>query len=414
MKILMLAPEPFLEARGTPLSVYQRLRALSALGHHVDLVTYHVGKAVTLPNLRIYRIPAIPFVKEVPIGPSAIKPVLDILLFFTALLLLLRRRYNVIHSHEEAAFLAVFLGFIFRTRHIYDMHSSLPRQLTNFGFGNWRALVWAFEWLERLVISTCDAVIAIGTDLEALVRKIDPKATVITIENLPVTSSDVHGHADSVCQLRQQLALEDKRPIVYAGTFEVYQGLDLLLHSARIVIDANPQAYFLVVGGKAHQVEHWQAEACKLGLFTHMRFVGTVPVEESVTYLDLAEILVSPRVGGTSVPLKIYSYLHAGKPIVATRLISHTTVLNDEVACLVEPTPVAVASGILALLEDDQLRTRLSTAAQLHAETNYSYAAYKEKVRLIYQTLLRPAYTESSANGAADAIAVDSHAIAQD
>ena len=39
MKILMVAPQPFFEPRGTPISVYQRLEALSALGHHIDLLT---------------------------------------------------------------------------------------------------------------------------------------------------------------------------------------------------------------------------------------------------------------------------------------------------------------------------------------------------------------------------------------
>ena len=39
MKILMLAPEPFFQPRGTPISVYQRIKALSALGHEVDLAT---------------------------------------------------------------------------------------------------------------------------------------------------------------------------------------------------------------------------------------------------------------------------------------------------------------------------------------------------------------------------------------
>ncbi len=148
MKILMLAPQPFLEPRGTPLSVYQRIRALSALGHHVDLVTYHVGRDVHVNNLQIHRIPRVPFVTQVKVGPSWIKPFLDLLMFFVALRLMLSRRYDVIHSHEEAAFLALPLSALFNVRHIYDMHSSLPRQFANFNFGNWPPLVGCFELLE--------------------------------------------------------------------------------------------------------------------------------------------------------------------------------------------------------------------------------------------------------------------------
>ena len=52
MHILMIAPEPFFEPRGTPFSEYHRIRALLDLGHTVDLVTYPFGKDVELPGSR--------------------------------------------------------------------------------------------------------------------------------------------------------------------------------------------------------------------------------------------------------------------------------------------------------------------------------------------------------------------------
>ena len=64
MKILMLAPEPFFESRGTPISVLGRLRALSTLGHEVDLVTYHLGENVSIPGMTIHRIPRVPLVRS--------------------------------------------------------------------------------------------------------------------------------------------------------------------------------------------------------------------------------------------------------------------------------------------------------------------------------------------------------------
>ena len=55
MHILMIAPEPFFEPRGTPFSEYHRIRALIDLGHTVDLVTYPFGRDVDLAGLRIFR-----------------------------------------------------------------------------------------------------------------------------------------------------------------------------------------------------------------------------------------------------------------------------------------------------------------------------------------------------------------------
>src|SRR5579864_5790765 len=84
VRILMIAPEPFLEPRGTPFSVYHRVKALLTLGYEVDLVTYPIGKQVEMPGLHIYRAPAIPGIRKVKIGPSLAKLPLDALLFLTA------------------------------------------------------------------------------------------------------------------------------------------------------------------------------------------------------------------------------------------------------------------------------------------------------------------------------------------
>ncbi|MCH8283078.1 MAG: HAD-IC family P-type ATPase, partial [Chloroflexi bacterium] len=96
MKILMLAPEPFFESRGTPISVLGRLRALSTLGHEVDLVTYHLGENVSIPGMTIHRIPRVPLVRSIKVGPSFIKPFLDVLLFAKAIRLLKRAGVRVV------------------------------------------------------------------------------------------------------------------------------------------------------------------------------------------------------------------------------------------------------------------------------------------------------------------------------
>src|SRR5260370_19984935 len=99
MRVLMIAPEPFMEPRGTPFSVYHRARALLALGYEIDLVTYPIGERVALPGLHVYRSPSLPFIRKVSIGPSLAKLPLDALLFLTAFWRLCLRRYRYLHTH---------------------------------------------------------------------------------------------------------------------------------------------------------------------------------------------------------------------------------------------------------------------------------------------------------------------------
>jgi glycosyltransferase involved in cell wall biosynthesis len=106
-----------------------------------------------------------------------------------------------------------------------------------------------------------------------------------------------------------------------------------------------------------------------------------------MSYADIAEILVSPRTEGTSVPLKIYSYLHSGKPIVATRLPAHTQVLDDSMAVLVEPTSKALADGIICLLKNKEFGNRLGEKAKKVSQECYSMDSYLTKVTQIYDYL---------------------------
>ena len=77
-RILVVAPQPFYQDRGTPIALRQVLEALSQLGYGVDLLTFPQGEDITLPGLRIFRA-ANPFgIGTVPIGFSLRKLALDV------------------------------------------------------------------------------------------------------------------------------------------------------------------------------------------------------------------------------------------------------------------------------------------------------------------------------------------------
>jgi glycosyltransferase involved in cell wall biosynthesis len=386
MNILMIAPEPFFEPRGTPFSVFGRLRALSQLGHDVDLVTYHVGENLVIPRVAIFRTPVLRFIRHVPVGPSQIKLLLDVLLLFRALGLMLRKRYDLLHTHEEASFFGVLLAWLFGIPHVYDMHSSLPQQLMNFRYTRSHTLVRLFEWLERRAINSSDTVITICPALAEQVKKLNGRVPQFMIENVSSMDDDPQVVSEeSLGAFRAAHSLEGRRIVLYVGNLEPYQGVDLLTASARQVLARVENAVFLIVGGNPEQVEHHRLWVAKHGLSSHFRFTGQRPHREMAGYIRLAEVLVSPRTVGTNTPLKIYSYLQSGKPIVATNLPTHTQILNDDVAVLVEPNPDAVARGILSVLEDSSSAGRVATQARKLYESRYSFQAFVKKTEQALQ-----------------------------
>jgi glycosyltransferase involved in cell wall biosynthesis len=381
VRILMIAPEPFFEPRGTPFSEFHRIRALTALGHHVDLVTYPFGQTVSMPGLRVFRSARPPFLRRVKIGPSLAKIPLDALLTLTAIRRAVAGQYDAIHSHEEGGLIGAVLALLLRVPHLYDMHSSLPQQLTNFAFSRSRLIARAFLAIERFMIRRSRVVIVICPSLEETVRAIEPQARTVLIENAPGSAEDA-ATADDAAAVRRSFGLADATPLVlYTGTFEAYQGLDLLFEAMAIVHRARPDVRLILAGGDVDQIGRATEKARLSGIASATIFAGERPASEIPAYLLAADVLVSPRSRGTNTPLKIYQYLRSGRPIVATRLLTHTQVLNDHTAFLTGATPQQFADGIFAALTDRPRAERVGANARHLAETKYSYEAYLERTR---------------------------------
>jgi glycosyltransferase involved in cell wall biosynthesis len=157
----------------------------------------------------------------------------------------------------------------------------------------------------------------------------------------------------------------------------------------------------LIVGGEPAQVEAARAEADRLGAGTVAVFTGQQPAREIPAFLQACDILVSPRIRGTNTPLKIYSYLRSGRPIVATDLLTHTQVLSREVAVLVKPEADALAAAMMDLIDRPAERERLAKAAAALAATRYSRESYVRRTAEAYRRLLGPSHHASGTESAA-------------
>ncbi len=373
----MIAPEPIFEPRGTPFSVVGRMKALSDLGHEVDLLTYPMGGSVPVPGVRIFRVPRIPGIRKVKIGPSYTKLPLDFLLLLYSFFRTGRKKYDLIHTHEEAGFWGVPLSRIRRIPHVYDMHSSLPQQLRNFQFTRSGIVIGIFRSLERWVLRHAGGVIAICEDLYRYACGSGYAEKTVLIENV-IDYGMIFGSEDRSEELRKKYGLDNQKVALYTGTFEAYQGLDLLIQSAAEVVKKVPRIRFLLVGGHPRQVDIYREMARAKGLESYFIFTGQVQPQEIDSYIRCADVLLSPRTAGTNTPLKIYAYLRSGVPVVATRLATHTQVLNDEIAFLAEPTPEAFSAAVLNALLDKKWNRRVTGNARRISAGRYSYGRYLE------------------------------------
>jgi glycosyltransferase involved in cell wall biosynthesis len=189
--------------------------------------------------------------------------------------------------------------------------------------------------------------------------------------------------------VRSAWGISENAPLaLYTGTFEAYQGVDMLIDAVAIIAKRRPDTRVLVVGGEPAQVEAARAHAAEAGAAGITIFTGQQPAKEIPGFVQASDLLVSPRIRGTNTPLKIYSYLRSGKPIVATNLLTHTQVLTPGIAKLAEPDAASFAAAILDLIEQPEERARLSSAAKAIAQEKYSRETYLRRTEEAYRRLM--------------------------
>ncbi len=384
MNILLLAPHPFYQERGTPIAVDLLLTALSRRGDQVDVVTFHEGTGKTYPGVTLHRIPRLPGMHGIRPGFSFKKLVCDAFVLAKALRLAARGTYGVVHAVEESVFMAMLIRRLFHIPYVFDMDSSLPRQMIE----KFRFLVVfspILKWFEGCAIRHALAVVPVCDALADIARPYAPHKLCLLRDISLLAQAPLNDSRG----LQPALATIPHPCFLYIGNLERYQGLDLLMDSFALLLQKGTRASLVIAGGQKTDIQHYQKKSAMAGLGAHVHFLGPWPIDRMAELFALADVLVSPRIQGNNTPMKIYSYLHSGKPILATDLPTHTQVLSPDVAMLASPTPEHFAAGMRVLIEHPDQGQAMSRRAKALADKQYSFAVFERTVKELYEWIER-------------------------
>ncbi|MBU1431430.1 glycosyltransferase [Myxococcota bacterium] len=184
----------------------------------------------------------------------------------------------------------------------------------------------------------------------------------------------------SRAEARARLGLPDDKPIAcYTGRVDPEKGVGLLLEMARRL----PQVRFLIVGsrGPGGPLEREGAA------LENVIFAPWQAYSATVEYLYAADVLLVPptgapltRHGNTVLPMKLFSYLAAGRVILAPRAPDTRELLNDEDAVLVPPDDVAAATEALRATLAAPARMEALAAAALEVASAYTWDARARRI----------------------------------
>ncbi len=382
LRILFISTQPFFEWRGSSIRVKFNLLALESMGHRVDLLAPPIGADVPALSTRVRRVLPLPGVKRLAIGPSPAKLLFDMQLACAAIWLAIRHRYDVIHATEEGGTIAWLAARITAARCIYEKHSDPA----SYRKGGLRDLVMAaYRGVERFTSRRVDAVICTGAGLAQQARRYAPDTPVSHIPDIP--SSLEEPDPGAVAARRADLVTSDDDVIVtYVGSFAVYQGIDLLFESIPRVLEAQPRARFLVIGGSAAEIDRRRQQ---LGRHAdRVLFAGMVDPDRLPEWLSASDILLVPRLAGVNTPLKVLDYFKAAGAIVATDTVANRLLLDADTARLSGSTADEFAAAIGELVADPAERERLAGNGRRRYLDDLNFDRFRDKLEAVYRQLL--------------------------
>ena len=370
-RVLYILPQPFFQPRGSSFRALSTVEAIAGLGYQVDLLCFPLGADPPNKGFTILRSGRPPFFTSVRVGPSPRKVLFDVPLAWRARRLVRANGYDVIHGVEEAGFIAAHLGRRYGIPYIFDMHSWMSQQLEDVNYLRTRFLLEQFKRFELRSMAQARAIITVGPEMTEALKRLAPGVSAYSLPDSPLSFGDAPA-PELERTIGRNFFSQHRKTILYTGNFHPYQGIDLLIQSIRHLkqrIDGRFDFVLLLVGGSAAEartVGRYRQMAAELGVAQNIVFGGEYPAEAMPIFMKRSDLLVSSRITGNNVPLKVYTYLASGTLLVATKTPSHTQVLSEGNCLLADPEPAALARALYRGLAEitEQEKERITAAAR--------------------------------------------------
>jgi glycosyltransferase involved in cell wall biosynthesis len=270
----------------------------------------------------------------------------------------LRNRYDVIHVHSVPDFevFAALIPKLLGAKIILDIHDIVPEfYVSKFNSSQDSITFRLLVHIERLSIAFSDHVIA-ANDIwkDRLVQRSVKAGKCTTMLNFPDTS---------LFHRQGRHRSDDKFIILYPGTLNYHQGIDIAVRAFSRIRQKAPQAEFHIFGEGDQQVI-LKSLIAELGLQDKVFLKGSIPIEDIGSVIENADLGVVPKrknnFGDEAFSTKIFEFMVLGVPIIVPNTTIDRFYFNDSVVKFFSANDEEnLADAILLLINDSDLRQTL-------------------------------------------------------
>lgn len=278
-------------------------------------------------------------------------------------------RYDVVHVHNLPDFLvfAAWYPKLTGTRVILDIHDIVPELFANKFDTKPGDIYFEFlKFVEKASAAFADFVI-VSNHLwyEKLVSRAVSKEKCTVFLN----------HVDSALFYRRERTRTDDRVIIiFPGSFQWHQGLDIAIEAFALVRKKVPNAEFHIYGGGDEKNELMELRD-RLGLTESVKFCGSASLEQIADVISNADLGVVPKradsFGNEAYSTKIMEFMSQGVPVVLSRTKIDNFYFDDSVVrFFVSGDVQALAEAMLEVIENKTLRESLIAGGFRYVELN--------------------------------------------
>jgi glycosyltransferase involved in cell wall biosynthesis len=297
-----------------------------------------------------------------------------------------RKPYRVIHVHSVPDFLvfAALIPKLTGAKVILDIHDLLPEfYASKYKIPQTSATFQLLVAVERLSGASSDHVIA-ANDLwlEKLIRRSSSREKCTSLVNVPDRE---------IFRQSGRTRMDDRFVLLYPGTLNWHQGLDLAIRAFSLVKDAVPNAEFYIYGEGPSRSTLEQL-VVELGLADRVFIRDFLPTRTVVKIIENADLGVVPKrkdgFGDEAFSTKIMEFMALGVPVIVPDTRVDKFYFHDNIVEFFRGGDVeSLAAAILSLAKDKVRREQLVKRASAFIEKN-DWKSMEEKYFRIVDSLV--------------------------
>lgn len=308
-----------------------------------------------------------------------------------------RERPDLLHAHSPSlnGVAAIRVGHRLGLPVVYECRAFWEDAAADHGTSReWGLRYRLTRGLETWVFRNADAVTCICEGLRRDIRARGvAKDKVTVIPNAVNPDRFPYGMPRDEA-LSQELGLGSAKVLGFVGSFYAYEGLTLAVRSLPAILDHEPDACLLLVGG-GPQEQELKGLAADLGIADKVLFTGRVSHDQVARYYSLVDLLIYPRLAirltELVTPLKPLEAMAQGKLVLASDVGGHRELIQDGVngRLFQAGNSTALAAAAISFLRQRSLWEAQREAGRRYIEEERNWLACVGRYRSVYAKALR-------------------------